>query len=130
MSNQEVGLRNAMPIVPASVVTNLANATTISVSVLAVAFMLRFLIALIREQQAGRVGCRLEYRIDSTSSNVANGQIRSGFSVQSPSTRVNSNERAYDRWGFLGGTPQSVEETRLTLEYRFTDSSRQEPNRP
>jgi hypothetical protein len=119
MSNQDVGRGNTMNNFQASLVTTLANATIISALVLGIGFMLRFLLALTSERKTGLAGFRLEYRVNSSLPNATTG----------PQTRSNRSEGEYDHVGFFSGTPQALKEVALSREYRFTDSSWQEPNR-
>jgi hypothetical protein len=113
----------------ASLVTNLAIVATISACVLGIGFMLRFLLALTTERKTSLAGFRLEYRVNSSLPNGETGQVRPRFAAQSSPSPANSGERAYDPGKSFSGTPQALKEAALTREYRFTDSSWQEPNR-
>jgi hypothetical protein len=112
----------------ASLLPVLANATMISVCVLSIGFMLRFLAALTGEQKTSLAGFRLEYRANTASLDAATRKARASFSVQ-PSARPSRSEREYDRDELLSGAPQALKEVALTREYRFTGNSWQEPNR-
>jgi hypothetical protein len=109
----------------ANLVTNLASAATISICVLGIGFMLRFLLALTRERKTSLAGFRLEYRVNSSLPTAASMQTRPGLPVQA----LNGNEKQYERGESFTGTPQALQEVALTREYRFNTSSWQEPNR-
>jgi hypothetical protein len=123
-----------MNIFQASLVTDAASAAmmragVVSVCVLGVAFMLRFLVALSKERKTSLAGYRLDLRISDSAPSAANGEVLCGFPTQSPSTAADTNQREYDRGEFVTGTPPALKNAKLTFKYRFSGSSRQEPNR-
>jgi hypothetical protein len=118
-----------MHIFPANLVASLADATAISVCVLAVGFMLYFLLALAKERKAGLVGYRVEYGISSSLPSAPVRYATRRFAIQSFSTQANSYERKYDRGGSASRAPQAERESMLSSEYSLTDGPRQEPDR-
>ncbi len=110
--------RKFMHNVPASLVTNLGDATIISACALGIGFMLRFLRALTKERKTSLARFCLEYRINSSSPNNATTR---------PQTPPNRSEAEYDRGRFFCGTPQALKEAALPRDYRFTAGFRQGP---
>ena len=100
-----------MHILVASLVANLGNATVVGFCALGIAFMLRFLVALTREQKTSLVRCRMEYRISSPLPDALVGQVRP-WTQPKPSQK----EKEYDRYELSPGTPPAAKEVALTRE--------------
>jgi len=117
-----------MYIFQATLLPLLANATTIGACVVSIGFMLRFLLAMTREQNRSLAGFRLEYRVNSALLDAETMPVQAGFPLRA-SARSNRRKKEYDRVGLFPGAPQALEEIALIREIRFIGSSRQEPNR-
>lgn len=111
-----------MHLLVASLVTNLGNAALVGSCALGVAFMLRFLVALTKEQKASRVRCRFEYRISCSLPDAAVGQVR-------PLMQLNRSEKESGRGELFPGTLQAPKKVALTREIRLTGNSWQRANR-